>query len=361
MSEVQSILNNVKRLDSALQELNYATFAYSHFINKNSGAIKSTELIMCVGNLLSSLDDWFKSQPDVDAFYVYAEDIKSSMLRIENRIDLASMVNLDTDKTADRLITAISKVTALLTSETLKSYAIGLELFDTILRRLGVDNKTIESSCDDILNNLKSNSKEARSILSQLTRTNSTVEQQKEKLFAQMDKAAESVTAAATKHIGSTIASAYRLSAQKENFLANLFRGGSIGCFVVSAAILGYGLYKNAAPPSSFVELIYRAGPILFFTIPAFYLARESNAHRAVQRKFQHLSLNLPIGIKYIRGLDETSRHLIEAEFAKHLLMYSENSMASVTQGGFVGNNDDLSLRTILSELKAVVEKIPKH
>lgn len=359
MSEIQSILNDVKALDAALHELNYAALGYKHFIDNLSG-MHSTELLASLGYLLVSLEGWFESQPDVDVFYMHAEDIKSSMLRIEDRMQLEIMAHIDTDKTGDRLVSAISATSALLTHEIIKNYVIGLELFDTLLRRLGVDNQTIEASCDGILNNLKSNSKEASGILSQLTKTNSTIEQQRVKLFAQMDKAAESVTAAATKHIGSTIAAGYRLSAKKENKLADWFRYGSIGCFVASASIILFGFWNNTAVPRSFVELIYRAGPILFFTIPAFYLARESNAHRAVQRKFQHLSLNLPIGIKYIRGLDETSRHLIEAEFAKHLLMYSENSMASVTQGGFVGNNDDLSLRTILSELKAVVEKIPK-
>lgn len=309
------------------------------------------------------LTEWVNSERslhDFDGFVRKINSIDMSAMAQKRILYDAGRTKSEYEDSFDTLRKKILNFNRILDSDFSSNYSTMKQLSEFLLNDPNVNKggfvkkvKDCSDYVDESYRNVKAKISELDSEFQELIRVKSYIEKQ-------MSAAAEAVTAAATKHIGSTIAAAYRLNAQKENNLADWFRLGSIACFAISASIIFYGFWNNTAAPRSFVELIYRAGPILFFTIPAFYLARESNAHRVVQRKFQHLALNLPIGIKYIRGLDENSRHLIEAEFAKHLLMYSENSLASNNSGSNTVSNDDLNLRNVLSELKVVIEKIPK-
>jgi hypothetical protein len=175
----------------------------------------------------------------------------------------------------------------------------------------------------------------------------------------QITSATAAMADAATTEVGVKITKDFRGTADDEKKQSEFYRLGAIACFGCSVIVLGINAVFGSAP-IDFAELLYKAGPVLFFTIPAFYLARESASHRSDYRKYKHLALNLPIGIKYIDGLDEKSRHMVQADFAKHLLMYTEATSAN--------QNPDLKplgeqidqIKTVLSEFKSAVEKIPK-
>lgn len=363
VTDVRALIEDFKTFSVLLSELHEETNLFVVEFKDDSESFNEFEKIdyACIKNIYEVVSEWANSEQSLEDFNELARKVKLNEINFTTQArylyDLGK-IESGYKRTVDSLKKKIQDLRVLFDSELSASYRLMKELSEFLhgdpnINKQGFTTKSkvyldyIDETCQEV----RLKSERLNSDILDTSKLRSDIE-------IQMSAAAEAVTAAATKHIGSTIAAAYRLNAQKENMLANCFRIASLVCFGISAVIIFYGFWNSTAAPRSFVELIYRAGPILFFTIPAFYLARESNAHRLVQRKFQHLALNLPIGIKYIRGLDENSRHLIEAEFAKHLLMYSENSIASNNPASTSGPNDDLSLKTMISDLKSSVDKL---
>lgn len=246
-----------------------------------------------------------------------------------------------------------------LESEKFSSIMYCLKLMHFLEVYSGIDVKEKKRDGELALADILDKANKASLLFSSIKEAVDKVEYAKSQGLKQITSATAAMADAATTEVGLKITKDFRDTADDEKKQAEFYRLGAIACFGCSVIVLIINAIFGSVP-IDFEELLYKAGPVLFFTIPAFYLAKESASHRADYRKYKHLALNLPIGIKYIDGLDENSRHMVQADFAKHLLMYTESATPNQNQDVKPLSDQIDKINTILSEFKSAVEKMPK-
>lgn len=184
------------------------------------------------------------------------------------------------------------------------------------------------------------------------------LQEQAQEVLRQIKEKSEVVSITTTAHIGDFITREYKQVVRREKLSAEILRGAAVICFLLSASIIFYNLFFNLSPVENFIDLLKGSGPVLFFTIPAFYFARESNKHRSAQHNYEHFALNYPVALQYISGMDMDSRKPFEVDLAKHLLIGpNSNQLLKPTSI----ENDDIEKSLLISQIEklgTVVESL---
>ena len=126
--------------------------------------------------------------------------------------------------------------------------------------------------------------------------------------------------------IGATaVSSAHRERADDERKIASRLRNGVLASLSVSAVIILLSIFDCLPPVIDWQDLLLRYGAVIFFTIPAAYMAKESIRHREMQRKYESFHINFAAVNNFFSDMEKEARNQLQTELAKHLLISKES------------------------------------
>lgn len=126
--------------------------------------------------------------------------------------------------------------------------------------------------------------------------------------------------------IGATaVSSAHRDRAEEERKIASSLRVGVLISLGISALIILLSIIDYLPPVIDWQDLLLRYGAVVFFTIPAAYMAKESIRHREMQRKYESFHINFAAVNNFFSDMEKEARNQLQTELAKHLLISKES------------------------------------
>ncbi|QGZ32164.1 hypothetical protein [Stutzerimonas stutzeri] len=146
---------------------------------------------------------------------------------------------------------------------------------------------------------------------------------------------------------GRVISGDFEKNASEERDIANILRYGSIFCMVLIIGIAGYSFLETTTSDFDWTEQLSRFVLMILLSIPAAYLARESEKHR--QQQYSHLqkSLDLNTATPFLSSLPEDEQHKLKMQIAAKLFLTNN---ISDTKDSFPINTHEL-LMELLSKI----------
>ncbi|MDX5408430.1 MAG: hypothetical protein LPK11_15510 [Chromatiaceae bacterium] len=89
-------------------------------------------------------------------------------------------------------------------------------------------------------------------------------------------------------------------------------------------------------------DLLLRYGAVIFFTIPAAYMAKESIRHREMQRKYESFHINFAAVNNFFSDMEKDARNQLQTELAKHLLISKESLSDNAGDVGLYENQQKI-------------------
>jgi hypothetical protein len=121
------------------------------------------------------------------------------------------------------------------------------------------------------------------------------------------------------------IARSYDKSAEIENKTAHWLRVGSLFCMALISAIIGFSIYETTLESFKWENALFRLVFSVLLSIPAAYLARESDKHRNLKNIHLQTSLNLKSMDPYLATLPAEEQHRLKSEMASRLFSQNHN------------------------------------
>lgn len=146
-----------------------------------------------------------------------------------------------------------------------------------------------------------------------------------------------------------TIAGNFEESAKAEKGTANILRGISLGIMLFIVLIVGYSFWETTQKSFEWQSSIFRIVLVIFLSIPATYLARESTKHRQQQYRHLQMALELKATTPYWNSLPEDEQHKLKIELSKK--MFAQDNMPLISEDSFPINSQEL--------ISKLIDKIP--
>lgn len=112
------------------------------------------------------------------------------------------------------------------------------------------------------------------------------------------------------------VAGNYEDSASKEKKSADWLRTTSLIFMSVIAVVTAYSLYETTLDSFKWENSIFRLVFIVLVSVPAAYLARESDKHRKLMNKYLQISLDLKAMDPFMASLPLDEQHRLKSEVA---------------------------------------------
>lgn len=134
---------------------------------------------------------------------------------------------------------------------------------------------------------------------------------------------------------GKMINSEYATQSLSEKNTADVLRVLSLSLLLLVVLIIGYSFYEATLENFTMEKTLIRISFSLILTIPAAYLARESNKHRQQQQGLRNTALALKAIDPYLSSLPENEKYKIKSRFASKIfgspINTNINESASIT------------------------------
>ncbi|EAT13009.1 hypothetical protein RED65_14972 [Oceanobacter sp. RED65] len=125
------------------------------------------------------------------------------------------------------------------------------------------------------------------------------------------------------------VAGNYEESASVEKKSADWLRTTSLIFMVVIAVVTAYSLYETTLDSFKWENSIFRLVFIVLVSVPAAYLARESDKHRKLMNKYLQISLDLKAMDPFMSSLPIEEQHRLKSEVALRIFGTKSNEVAT--------------------------------
>lgn len=122
-------------------------------------------------------------------------------------------------------------------------------------------------------------------------------------------------------------------SAAKEERAANKFRWAAMGIMFVGAVAIGWIFYHYVDKTFTWSGFTNRITASLLFVVPAAYLARESDKHRAQAIELRRTSLDFAALVPFMKGIEGEEAVKLRSELARRAFFVSGPASATVSDG----------------------------
>lgn len=156
---------------------------------------------------------------------------------------------------------------------------------------------------------------------------------------------------------GRAISGDFENNAANEKSMANNLRYASVFCMFLVVLIAGYSFFESTKDGFDWGSQISRFLLMLLITVPAAYLARESERHRRQHYNYLQKSLDLKTITPFLASLPEEEQHRIKAKIAGKLFISTE--MAASSLESFPINTQELILE-LLKKIELTSAKTAK-
>lgn len=156
---------------------------------------------------------------------------------------------------------------------------------------------------------------------------------------------------------GRAISGDFENNAADEKGMANNLRYASVFCMFLVVSIAGYSFFESTKEGFDWGSQISRFLLMLLITVPAAYLARESERHRRQHYNYLQKSLDLKTITPFLASLPEEEQHRIKAQIAGKLFVSTEITASPLET--FPINTQELILE-LLKKVELASTKVAK-
>lgn len=197
-------------------------------------------------------------------------------------------------------------------------------VYRLIIKELNSSNRSAKNEYAKLQNSIEKMHSEITSAVADAKKETEQAEAEAKEILETLKVSAEQAKVTVGLIGATAVSSAHRDRAEEERTIASRLRIGVLVSLGFSAGIL-LSIFDCLPPVVDWQDLLLRYGAVIFFTIPAAYMAKESIRHREMQRKYESFHINFATVNNFFSDMEKEARNQLQTELAKHLLISKES------------------------------------
>ncbi|WP_417707546.1 hypothetical protein [Rheinheimera aquimaris] len=203
-------------------------------------------------------------------------------------------------------------------------------IYRLIIKEINSSNKSVRNEYSRLINSIENIQSEIESSVADAKSETEQIEAEAREILKTLKVNAEQAKVTVGLIGATAVSSAHRDRAEEERKIASRLRIGVLTSLGFSAGIILLSIFDCLPPVVDWQDLLLRYGAVVFFTIPAAYMAKESTRHREMQRKYESFHINFAAVNNFFSDMEKEARNQLQTELAKHLLI-SKESLSDTT------------------------------